>query len=171
MRKLRVVMLHVSAIDYGTHYVVVDRNGRARRRLCDNDTGPLFSDSREKVDRAIRRIERRIRRRRVFGRLLARLNHKTWRSYGNEWEIKLQTWQKSIWLREKHSRRQTIGVRFFSRDSRPDWDRAYECMLRQYYNKVVRKQRHASDPWAIWMETVSRNHNRKEQRSESRKDS
>lgn len=171
MPKLRIVMLHVSAIDYGTHYVVVDRNGRPRRRLYDADTGPLSSDQKETVDRVISKIERRIRRRRVFGKLLSRLNSRGKRRRADEWEIKIATWQKSIWLREKHARRKSSGVRFFTRDSRPDWERAYECMLRQYYNKVVRKRRHWSDPWAIWSETVSRNHNRKEQRSESRKDS
>lgn len=164
MPKLRLVMLHVSAIDYGTHYVVVDRNGRRSSRLSHRDTGPSSADRR-------RRITRRIKWSRAIRRMMQTLQNRTRRKCVNEWEIKFQTWQKSLVLRERHRRPKQEGARFFTRHSRPDWEMAYECMLRQYYNKVVRKERHTNDPWSLWAETVSQNHNRKEHRNESGKES
>lgn len=164
MPKLRIVMLHVSAIHCRTHYVVIDRNGRQSSRLKHSDTGTL-------TEQQLSRVKRRIKWHRAIRGMMTRLQNSCRRRHVDEWDSKLQTWQKSIWLREKHSRRKKHGRRFFTIESRPNWDRAYECMLRQYYNRVVRKQRHANDPWVLWVETVARNHNRKEKRSESRNDS
>lgn len=156
MNKLRIVMLHVSAIDYGTHFVVINRKGRHSSRLKRSDTGTI-SDS------ELSRIKRRIRWARAIKRMMSGLQSDIRRKHVDPWELKIKTWQKSIWLRQRDSQRTKHSSRFFTTESRPNWDRACECMLRQYYNRVVRKQRHLSDPWQLWAETVSQNHNRKEQ--------
>lgn len=165
MPRLRLVMLHVSAVDYGTHYVVIDRNGRQSSRLKHADTGTL-------TDQQLSRIKRRIRWRFAIWKMMRQLQNANARQrHVDEWDVKVKTWQNSMSLRQKDSQRKRHGRRFFTTECRPNWDRAYECMLRQYYNKVVRKQRHNDDPWSLWAETVSRNHNRKERQNESRNDS
>lgn len=163
MPNRKLVMLYVSAIDYGTHYAIINRNGRRTSRLKHDDTGPMSKNE-------VKRLKRRIGWNRLAVKMMTSLNNKARRKQRTEWDVKIATWQQSIWLREKHHSRTRVGRRFFSDETRPNWERSYECMLRQYYNKVVRKNRHRTDPWALWTETVSRNHNRKEQRSESRTD-
>jgi hypothetical protein len=155
MPRTKIVMLHVSAIDCGTHYVIINRNGRRTGKLKHDDTGPMSESQ-------LRRQKRRIGWDRIACKMVAGLLGKARRKQKSEWDKKIETWQKSISLRVKHTRPAAVGKRFFSDDSRPDWCRAFECMLRQYYNKVVRKKRHAADPWALWSETVSQNHNRKQ---------
>lgn len=151
----RVVMLHVTAIDYGTHYVVINRKGSRASVLRESDTGELSHKSKE-------RIEHRLQWKSAFQRMLNTQNKRVDVSELCEWERKFRTWQASINLRKKHDRMPRQNKRYFTHESRPDWDRAAQCMLWSYYNRVVRKRRHDSDPWARWAETTSKNHNRKE---------
>lgn len=163
MAKLRLVMLRLAAIDYGTHYIVIDKNGRRSSRFSHGDTGPPTGHLRKK-------ITRRIKWSRAIRRMTNTLQNRIRQRSVDKWNIKFANWQRTLILRQRH-RPKYKASRSFTQHSRPDWQMAYECMLRQHYNKIVRKQRHMNDPWSLWAETVSQNHNRKEYPNESRKES
>jgi hypothetical protein len=151
----RLVMLHVTAIDHGTHYVVINRKGMKSSILRDSDTGEFSARRKE-------RITSRVQWRAAFQRMLNTQNKRCDVSAMSEWERKCRTWQASLNLRAKHDRMPRQNKRYFTQESRPNWDRAAQCMLWSYYNRVLRKRRHDVDPWARWAETTSKNHNRKE---------
>lgn len=151
----RVVMLHVTAVDYGTHYAVVNRSGKKTSCLKVRDTGRL---SRKRIAS----IESTIQWKWAFSRMRALQAKRCEQGERQEWEQKFNTWQHSLRLRSKYERAPRKNNRYFTDNSRPNWERAAECMVMSYYNRVMRKNRHAKDPWVLWAETCSKNQNRKE---------
>jgi len=155
MKTPRLVMLHVTAIDQGTHFVVINKKGNKSSFLRHGDTG-RFSD--DEIARLTKKLEWRA----AFQRMRSSLNKRVDVSVMSDWERKFRTWQHSLKLRAKYERAPKQNRRYYTHESRPNWERAAECMLMSYYNRVIRKQRNSADPWRRWAETVSKNHNRKE---------
>lgn len=151
----RLVMLHVTAIDYGTHYVVINRSGKKSAVVRRKDTGQFSPE-------CVARLTKKLQWRAAFQRMRNALCKRVDVSAMCDWERKFRTWQHSLKLRARYERAPKQNKRYFTDDARPDWERAAECMLMSYYNRVVRKQKHAADPWLRWAETTSKNHNRKE---------
>lgn len=83
-------------------------------------------------------------------------NHKS------DWDRKLDNWRLCIRFRQNDKRREREGKRYFSAQSRPNWNAAIKCMQFAHRNRLKRKQKHLSNPWLLWAETCSKNHNRKE---------
>lgn len=81
---------------------------------------------------------------------------------GSEWGVKIDTWIKATRLRQIDKSRPREGKRYFSNESRPDWNAAIKCMRFSHRSRLNRKARHSQNPWLTWSETCSKNHNRKE---------
>lgn len=80
------------------------------------------------------------------------------------WDKRCDTWLRCLYSRsmDKWGKRVAVRKRFFNERSRPTWDAACKMMIYQFHNKGLRKAKSQSNPWMVWADCCSRNHNRKE---------
>jgi hypothetical protein len=150
---MQFVTVTLTAADDGGRLTLYDANGRK--------VGSVPSDLARQADTA--RLNDILWDRKLNAMCIVNLKAKehAGRESG-DWGTKIDTWIKAIRLRQIDRRRPREGRRYFSSDSRPDWKSAITCMQFAHRNRLKRKQRHSADPWLVWAETCSKNHNRKE---------
>ena len=150
---MRFVTVTLTAADDGGRLTLYDANGRK--------VGSVPSDLARQADAT--RLNDILWDRKLKAMCIVNLKAKehSGRDSG-AWGAKIDTWTKAIRLRQIDRRRPREGRRYFSHESRPDWKSAITCMQFAHRNRLKRKQRHSANPWLVWAETCSKNHNRKE---------
>ena len=157
--RFEVVELSVTAYRNGSHFVLVDKNGKA---IGNASAGAIGRPSKNEMRRKLWAMWAKWALFTLIRRKKQRDQHA-----GDEWGTKAQTWLTSIRIRKTfdliNARRKSKKNRFFSAEKRQTWDKAFDCLGQQLSNArrcaFVSKER---DAWIHWADTCGKNHRRKD---------
>jgi hypothetical protein len=147
---MRYVTVTLSATLKGDRLVLRDKNGKKVGAMNSCRVGLMKAKARKRLKWEF-----------AIKRMVAYLSQKKDRKTLSGWERKFQTWAMSLQFRRHDLKRARKNKRFYSVESRPNWECSFKCMQFQHRRRVYRKLKNETDRWRVWCETCSKNHNRK----------
>jgi hypothetical protein len=116
------------------------------------------SDAVRASDGTISSIETRRKWQHAFAGMMGAINNEHKRLAKTAWEVKTQTWLKSLrWRRNRNNPPAKSLSRCYSPAVRPNWDAAVVALVRQYNSRLNERRLRKSNPWRLWAQTVAGN--------------